>query len=722
VVAVAASGVLILWRLGNQRWFSNDEWDFLSTRHLTDVGDLFRPHNEHWTTLPIVAFRLVWSVNGLRSYWPYQVLSVGAHLSAVVLLRVVMRRAGVRPWFATVAAGSLLLFGPGAQDIVEAFQITFVGAFAFGPVQLVLADHDGPVDRNDWLGLAAGAAALLCSGIGLTMALTVGVAVLIRRGWRLALFHTVPLGAMYGVWWLIERPPAGHNPLGASVTYIAGSLNCPTPVYDGPNVTQNGQQWTVDLQCDLEASPQVADAFMNMVVSANHLFGPDSGASSPEALNFFLGLKVEFSIGGLVFSTDLFVGQGNSSRGGNDWWIGGTVLGCDGSQALIAFSEPDEAVLQVLAVDTSASGAFVLDPYWTSLQPLPDQSAWMAGLDPTLSIGAINLPGSHDSAAIGGWTRFWTTQSLSLTDQFNAGVRLFDIRVAVRQPEPDGPYVFYTCHGDAGAEIDANLFQTLESALDELQAVLQPEGTQEFIVMSLKIDDDGGFSPYEFVADLETLLTGIDNLLCSPSLPTVGQAQGKIYVVNRVRDLNLAAADLAIPDNTPGDLLTASSDHRFSVYVQDQYEDYDGNPVTVKLGLYQDAVQAGTAADVLLNFASGTTCVVFGVYIDQFILQWLGASPAATRPARLGWTLHDFVDAAYGTDKYGAMSLIQIVVASNFGYAAYPETFNPFAPGAVLPTAPSRALRRAFRARRAALRAEAASSSVPARAPENTPA
>jgi len=507
-----------------------------------------------------------------------------------------------------------------------------------------------------------------------------------------------------------------------NVTYIAGSLNCSTPVYDGPNVTQNGLQWTVDLQCDLEASPQVADAFMNMVVSANHVFGPDSGASSPEALNFFLGLKVEFSIGGLVFSTDLFVGQGNSSGGGNDWWIGGTVLGCDGSQALIAFSEPDEAVLQVLAVDTSASGAFVLDPYWTSLQPLPDQSAWMAGLDPTLSIGAINLPGSHDSAAIGGWTRFWTTQSLSLTDQFNAGVRLFDIRVAVRQPEPDGPYVFYTCHGDAGAEIDANLFQTLESALDELQAVLQPEGTQEFIVMSLKIDDDGGFSPYEFVADLETLLTGIDNLLCSPSLPTVGQAQGKIYVVNRVRDLNLAAADLAIPDNTPGDLLPASSDHRFSVYVQDQYEDYDGNPVTVKLGLYQDAVQAGTAADVLLNFASGTTCVVFGVYIDQFILQWLGASPAATRPARLGWTLHDFVDAAYGTDKYGAMSLIQIVVASNFGYAAYPETFNPFAPGAVLPTAPSRALRRAFRARRAALRAEAASSNVPARAPENTPA
>ena len=75
---LAVTGVLVPTTLGNQRWFSSDEWDLLATRHLTDVGDLFRPHNEHWSTLPTIAYRLVWSVVGLHSYWPYQLLVVVA--------------------------------------------------------------------------------------------------------------------------------------------------------------------------------------------------------------------------------------------------------------------------------------------------------------------------------------------------------------------------------------------------------------------------------------------------------------------------------------------------------------------------------------------------------------------------------------------------------------------------------------------------------------------
>jgi hypothetical protein len=52
---------------------------------------------------------------------------------------------------------------------------------------------------------------LLCSGVAVTMTIAVGVAVLIRRGWRLALFHTAPLGAVYVVWWLTEaRDSYGH--------------------------------------------------------------------------------------------------------------------------------------------------------------------------------------------------------------------------------------------------------------------------------------------------------------------------------------------------------------------------------------------------------------------------------------------------------------------------------------------------------------------------------
>src|ERR1700746_3482052 len=95
-----------------------------------------------------------------------------------------MRRAGVRPWIATITAGAFVFFGSGAEDILVAFQITFVGALAFGLVQLLLAAQDARRAGRDWFGLLAGLAALMCSGVGITMVAIVGAAVLLRRGLR----------------------------------------------------------------------------------------------------------------------------------------------------------------------------------------------------------------------------------------------------------------------------------------------------------------------------------------------------------------------------------------------------------------------------------------------------------------------------------------------------------------------------------------------------------
>lgn len=113
--------------------------------------------------------------------------------------------------------------------------------------------------------------------------------------------------------------------------------------------------------------------------------------------------------------------------------------------------------------------------------------------------------------------------------------------------------------------------------------------------------------------------------------------------------------------------------------MQDQYEKYDGTPETVKMGVHKAAVSAGATADVLINFASGTQGVgnLSGVYIDNLILAWLGASPGGTRLARLGWTLHDFVETDYDTIPYGAMSIIQLVIDSNnHHYGHYSKMFS----------------------------------------------
>ena len=190
--------------ISRQMWFYLDEWDFLSNRTAFNLGDLFRAHNEHWVTIPVLTYRALWWVFGLRTYRPYQVAIVLLHLLAALLIRMVMRRVGVRPWTATVVACILVFFGSGYQNIVLPFQMTLVGSLVFGLVQLLLATRDRPdmraVDRCDYYALAAGAAALMCSGVGVSMVVAVGVAVLLLRGWRLALLHTVPLAVLYFVW------------------------------------------------------------------------------------------------------------------------------------------------------------------------------------------------------------------------------------------------------------------------------------------------------------------------------------------------------------------------------------------------------------------------------------------------------------------------------------------------------------------------------------------
>ncbi len=182
-------------------WFFRDDWDFLAARGV-NLHDLLREHGGHLVALPLLVFRAMYWLVGLRSYAPYQVLAIGLHLTAAALLRAIMRRAGVGPWISTVAASLFVFFGTASQDILWAFQIAFTGALVLGLVQLLLADHDGSIVRRDWLGILAGAAALMCSGVAVAMIVVVGLAALVRRGWRAALFHTAPLGALYAAWWL----------------------------------------------------------------------------------------------------------------------------------------------------------------------------------------------------------------------------------------------------------------------------------------------------------------------------------------------------------------------------------------------------------------------------------------------------------------------------------------------------------------------------------------
>ena len=120
VIEVLALPLILFW--GRHGWFGTDDWDFFADRKAGDLGDLVRPHFQHWTTIPVVLYRLLWSVVGLRSYWPYLFVVVLGHLAVAALLRVVMRRAGVGGWLATAMVAPFLFFGAGGKTFSSHFR------------------------------------------------------------------------------------------------------------------------------------------------------------------------------------------------------------------------------------------------------------------------------------------------------------------------------------------------------------------------------------------------------------------------------------------------------------------------------------------------------------------------------------------------------------------------------------------------------------------------
>lgn len=181
------AGLAILLHLTRRLWFWLDEWDFIALRGLHHPQwSLWRSHNGHWSTLPILAYRLLLTIFGLRSYTPYITLLIVLHLALAHVLWRVMLRSGVSELAATGLAGVFVVLGAGSADIVWAFQIGFVASLVLGWIcVLVACDAKWSYLRAAGCWVLA-IASLMCSGVGTTMLALVAFTTWAQQGLRRA--------------------------------------------------------------------------------------------------------------------------------------------------------------------------------------------------------------------------------------------------------------------------------------------------------------------------------------------------------------------------------------------------------------------------------------------------------------------------------------------------------------------------------------------------------
>ncbi|MFN2556865.1 MAG: hypothetical protein ABR592_08325 [Nitriliruptorales bacterium] len=248
-------GLVVLVVASRGHWFVIDEWGFLTDRRLDDVRGLFAPHQEHWSTLPIVLWRALFAVVGLHSYWPYQLVALGVHLGVAHLLWRLQRRAQVAPGLAIATSGLFVVFGAGAENILNAFAMTFDASVLLGLGHVLLVDHPGSAagaggwgppgsaagaggwgsqgrfDRRDAWGQVLALAGLMTSGVALSMVAVAGLTALLRRGWRAAAVTVGPPATAFTLWlWLM-----GRSSLGALWAWAPGRI--PAFVWHGLTTT-----------------------------------------------------------------------------------------------------------------------------------------------------------------------------------------------------------------------------------------------------------------------------------------------------------------------------------------------------------------------------------------------------------------------------------------------------------------------------------------------------
>jgi len=218
-------------------WFRADDFDFLARRSVFGAGlSIWQPHNDHWSTLPILLYRALYSIFGLGSAKPYLVCLFVAHLAVAHVLWRVMRRVGVEPFLATGLAAVFALLGAGGPDILWEFQIGFVSSVLLGWIFIVLANREGALGARDLGAGAVGVAALMTSSVAIVMLFVGGLVALVRRGWRIAVVLIGPLVAIYLSWYLLAAQST-YRP-GFPLHFVI--LNLPGYVYTGLTSAMTG--------------------------------------------------------------------------------------------------------------------------------------------------------------------------------------------------------------------------------------------------------------------------------------------------------------------------------------------------------------------------------------------------------------------------------------------------------------------------------------------------
>jgi hypothetical protein len=212
--------------VGRHLTFFYDEWTWILGRRGGSLATYLDPHNGHLSLFPVIIYKILFGLVGLRHYWPYRLIDVVFDLTSAALVYVLAARRLGR-WLALLPAVLLALLGSAWQDLLWPFQIGFLGSVAAGLGAFVILDRRQPSRGTDGAATALLIYAVGSSAIGLAYLVAAAVMLVAQRApWRRLWIVAVP-AALFLIWyvgWGTSEQVTGSSLLGTP-QYVADAAS-----------------------------------------------------------------------------------------------------------------------------------------------------------------------------------------------------------------------------------------------------------------------------------------------------------------------------------------------------------------------------------------------------------------------------------------------------------------------------------------------------------------
>jgi len=176
------------------------------------------------------------------------------------------------------------------------------------------------------------------------------------------------------------------------------------------------------------------------------------------------------------------------------------------------------------------TGVYLTQHAWITLYPSSKLDSWMSKLPDRVPLGALSIPGTHNSPTCHTAPPSVRCQAVDPKTQLENGVRFFDLRVQVPAPFDPESDKLALVHSVFPISLTGNKYfrDLYDDIIDFLKA-----HPSETLVMSVKREGTGDGTDEQLSRILKRHYANPQQWFTKPRVPTLGEARGKIVLVRR---------------------------------------------------------------------------------------------------------------------------------------------------------------------------------------------